>query len=83
MTTDANSGGIEDRMAEVVLWASFPGLIYSLSIEMYDSQFFNFLQEQHEELACVPAVSSMVQSIRDSFAEDRRGICKVQSWSSS
>ncbi|PSS01964.1 Acyl-[acyl-carrier-protein]--UDP-N-acetylglucosamine O-acyltransferase [Actinidia chinensis var. chinensis] len=56
MTTDANSGGIEDRMAEV---------------------------EQHEELACVPAVSSMVQSIRDSFAEDRRGICKVQSWSSS
>ncbi|KAG5547236.1 hypothetical protein RHGRI_013042 [Rhododendron griersonianum] len=31
--------------------------------------------EQNEELAYVPAVCSMVQSIRDSFAEDRRGIC--------
>ncbi|GFS43301.1 bacterial transferase hexapeptide repeat-containing protein [Actinidia rufa] len=44
---------------------------------------FSDTEEQHEELACVPAVSSMVQSIRDSFAEDRRGICKFQSWSSS
>ncbi|RAL37134.1 hypothetical protein DM860_004056 [Cuscuta australis] len=34
--------------------------------------------EQHEELMLVPAVSSMVQSIRDSFAETRRGICKFR-----
>lgn len=39
--------------------------------------------EQHEDLALVPAVCSMVQSIRDSLAEDRRGICKFRSWSAS
>ncbi|KAI7987866.1 hypothetical protein LOK49_LG13G00782 [Camellia lanceoleosa] len=54
MSTDANSGGIENRLAEV---------------------------EKHEELAYVPAVCLMVQSIRDSFSEDRRGICKSRSWS--
>ncbi|GMQ06174.1 hypothetical protein CsSME_00050861 [Camellia sinensis var. sinensis] len=54
MSTDANSGGIENRLAEV---------------------------EKHEELAYVPAVCLMVQSIRDSFSEDRRGICKSRSLS--
>uniref|UniRef100_M0ZHJ1 Acyl-[acyl-carrier-protein]--UDP-N-acetylglucosamine O-acyltransferase n=1 Tax=Solanum tuberosum TaxID=4113 RepID=M0ZHJ1_SOLTU len=39
--------------------------------------------EQHEDLGLFPAVSSMVQSIRDSFAENRRGICKFRSWSGS
>ncbi|XP_052200273.1 probable acyl-[acyl-carrier-protein]--UDP-N-acetylglucosamine O-acyltransferase, mitochondrial isoform X2 [Diospyros lotus] len=39
--------------------------------------------ELHEELACVPAVLQMVVSIRNSFAEDRRGICKFRSWSDS
>lgn len=37
--------------------------------------------EQDEELAHIPAVSSMLQSIRESFAEDRRGICKFRCWS--
>ncbi|XP_027177449.1 probable acyl-[acyl-carrier-protein]--UDP-N-acetylglucosamine O-acyltransferase, mitochondrial isoform X1 [Coffea eugenioides] len=36
--------------------------------------------EQDEELVLVPTVRSMLQSIRDSFAEDRRGICKFRSW---
>ncbi|XP_017984000.1 PREDICTED: probable acyl-[acyl-carrier-protein]--UDP-N-acetylglucosamine O-acyltransferase, mitochondrial isoform X2 [Theobroma cacao] len=36
-----------------------------------------------EDLGCVPAVSSMLQSIRDSFTENRRGICKFRQWSSS
>ncbi|GLT47842.1 hypothetical protein SLA2020_215030 [Shorea laevis] len=36
--------------------------------------------EQDEELGLVPAVSSMIQSIRDSFAENRRGICKFRQW---
>ncbi|KAL8160843.1 hypothetical protein V2J09_012332 [Rumex salicifolius] len=36
--------------------------------------------EKHEELAKVDAVSSMVKSIRDSFGEDRRGICKFRHW---
>lgn len=38
---------------------------------------FDF-QEQDEELAHVPAVCSMLQSIRQSFTEDRRGICKFR-----
>ncbi|XP_060675103.1 probable acyl-[acyl-carrier-protein]--UDP-N-acetylglucosamine O-acyltransferase, mitochondrial isoform X2 [Ziziphus jujuba] len=37
--------------------------------------------EQHEELANDPSVCSMVQSIRDSFEEKRRGICKFRQWS--
>lgn len=53
MPIDANSGGIQDRLAEM---------------------------EQDEELFHVPAVSSMVQSICDSFAENRRGICKFRHW---
>ncbi|XP_030953111.1 probable acyl-[acyl-carrier-protein]--UDP-N-acetylglucosamine O-acyltransferase, mitochondrial [Quercus lobata] len=36
--------------------------------------------EQNEELAHIPAVCSMVQSIRNSFSEDRRGICKFRHW---
>ncbi|GAB2271965.1 hypothetical protein Dimus_006795 [Dionaea muscipula] len=32
--------------------------------------------EKHDELAQVPIVRSMVQSIRDSFMTNRRGICK-------
>ncbi|KAL3535636.1 hypothetical protein ACH5RR_004097 [Cinchona calisaya] len=36
--------------------------------------------EQDEELVLVPAVRSMLESIRDCFAEDRRGICKFRSW---
>eukprot|EP00268_Persea_americana_P029328 TRINITY_DN28375_c0_g1_i1.p1 TRINITY_DN28375_c0_g1~~TRINITY_DN28375_c0_g1_i1.p1 ORF type:complete len:160 (-),score=26.85 TRINITY_DN28375_c0_g1_i1:151-630(-) len=32
--------------------------------------------EQNEELSCFPVVSSMVQSIRDSFEQNRRGICR-------
>ncbi|KAF8406918.1 hypothetical protein HHK36_006039 [Tetracentron sinense] len=37
--------------------------------------------EQHEELANVPVVCSMVQSIRGSFEGNRRGICKFRQWS--
>lgn len=40
-----------------------------------------YFQEHHEDLSLFPAVNSMVQSIRDSFAEKRRGICKFRSWS--
>ncbi|KAL4374679.1 probable acyl-[acyl-carrier-protein]--UDP-N-acetylglucosamine O-acyltransferase, mitochondrial isoform X1 [Arachis hypogaea] len=39
--------------------------------------------EQHEELTCVPAVRAMLQSIRNSFVEDRRGICKFRHWNGS
>ncbi|XP_077210713.1 bacterial transferase hexapeptide repeat-containing protein isoform X1 [Tasmannia lanceolata] len=36
-----------------------------------------------EELAKLPVVCSMVQSIRDSFEQNRRGICKFRHWSGS
>ncbi|KAK7258191.1 hypothetical protein RIF29_32706 [Crotalaria pallida] len=39
--------------------------------------------EQHEELVHVPAVRAMIQSIRNSFADDRRGICKFRHWNGS
>ncbi|XP_045788950.1 probable acyl-[acyl-carrier-protein]--UDP-N-acetylglucosamine O-acyltransferase, mitochondrial isoform X1 [Trifolium pratense] len=39
--------------------------------------------EQHEGIIQVPAVHAMLQSIRDSFAEDRRGICKYKYWNDS
>lgn len=37
--------------------------------------------EKDEGLAQVHVVLQMVQSIRDSFGEDRRGICRSRSWS--
>ena len=41
------------------------------------------VQEQHEGLIHVPAVRAMLQSIRNSFAEDRRGVCKFRHWNGS
>ncbi|KAL7601454.1 probable acyl-[acyl-carrier-protein]--UDP-N-acetylglucosamine O-acyltransferase, mitochondrial isoform X1 [Lactuca sativa] len=37
--------------------------------------------ECDEELSLIPAVVSLVKSIRDSLGENRRGICKFRSWS--
>ncbi|GFP93345.1 probable acyl-[acyl-carrier-protein]--UDP-n-acetylglucosamine o-acyltransferase mitochondrial [Phtheirospermum japonicum] len=39
--------------------------------------------EKDEELGQDPAVHIMIQSIRDSFVEGRRGICKFRPWSGS
>ncbi|KAI3883203.1 hypothetical protein MKX03_017663 [Papaver bracteatum] len=39
--------------------------------------------EQTRELAMLDVVRSMVESIRDSFEQDRRGICKFKHWSGS
>lgn len=39
--------------------------------------------EQHEELVHVPAVRAMLQSVRNSFGDDRRGICKCRHWNGS
>ncbi|PON45450.1 UDP-3-O-[3-hydroxymyristoyl] glucosamine N-acyltransferase LpxD [Trema orientale] len=41
------------------------------------------VEEHDEKLANVPAVRYMVHSIRDSFEENRRGICKYRQWNSS
>ncbi|XP_021606437.1 probable acyl-[acyl-carrier-protein]--UDP-N-acetylglucosamine O-acyltransferase, mitochondrial isoform X3 [Manihot esculenta] len=42
-----------------------------------------FTATEDKELGQVPVVCSMVQSLRDSFAENRRGICKFRHWSGS
>ncbi|XP_051131660.1 probable acyl-[acyl-carrier-protein]--UDP-N-acetylglucosamine O-acyltransferase, mitochondrial isoform X2 [Andrographis paniculata] len=39
--------------------------------------------ENNDQLGRVPAVSLMLRSIRDSLAEDRRGICKFRLWTGS
>lgn len=39
--------------------------------------------ERENELSETPAVSCMVESIRMSFDQGRRGICKFRSWNSS
>ncbi|KAE8637451.1 hypothetical protein CSA_004484, partial [Cucumis sativus] len=36
--------------------------------------------EQHEKLAHISSVRSMIQSIRASFEQNRRGICKFRLW---
>lgn len=40
------------------------------------------MQELNLELAKVPAVVAMLRSVRDCFAEKRRGICKFRHWTS-
>ncbi|XP_011010646.1 PREDICTED: probable acyl-[acyl-carrier-protein]--UDP-N-acetylglucosamine O-acyltransferase, mitochondrial isoform X2 [Populus euphratica] len=39
--------------------------------------------EEDKELGKIPAVCSMIQSLRDSFAQNRRGICKFRYFSGS
>ncbi|KAK9274894.1 hypothetical protein L1049_022148 [Liquidambar formosana] len=56
-----------------------------MPIDANSGSFDNRLAEveRHEELAHFPAVCSMLQSIRDSYTENRRGICKFRHWSGS
>ncbi|XP_061368946.1 probable acyl-[acyl-carrier-protein]--UDP-N-acetylglucosamine O-acyltransferase, mitochondrial isoform X2 [Gastrolobium bilobum] len=54
-----------------------------MSVDANAGSFQERLAEVHEELIHVPAVRAMLQSIRDSFAEDRRGICKYRHWNGS
>ncbi|XP_052200274.1 probable acyl-[acyl-carrier-protein]--UDP-N-acetylglucosamine O-acyltransferase, mitochondrial isoform X3 [Diospyros lotus] len=80
MPTDASGGGIEKRLAELVFHDCLFCCTFNPICTLID---ISTLKELHEELACVPAVLQMVVSIRNSFAEDRRGICKFRSWSDS
>lgn len=82
MPSVGSSHSIEDRLAELVFSCSFPihlpagitpMLISPLKMVSPPSQ------EKDEELGQVAAVGLMVESIRESFAEDRRGICKFRS----
>ncbi|XP_065850342.1 probable acyl-[acyl-carrier-protein]--UDP-N-acetylglucosamine O-acyltransferase, mitochondrial isoform X2 [Euphorbia lathyris] len=54
-----------------------------LNLEGLRRHGFTSTEDQDKELGKVPAVCSMVQSLRDSFAENRRGICKSRHWSGS
>ncbi|RDX84213.1 putative acyl-[acyl-carrier-protein]--UDP-N-acetylglucosamine O-acyltransferase, mitochondrial, partial [Mucuna pruriens] len=74
MCVDANAGSFEERLAELVLF------VFVYFFEVVGDESGVFLREQHEELVDVPVVNAMLQSIRNSFAEDRRGICKFRHW---
>ncbi|XP_020239998.1 probable acyl-[acyl-carrier-protein]--UDP-N-acetylglucosamine O-acyltransferase, mitochondrial isoform X2 [Cajanus cajan] len=51
-----------------------------MCIDANAGSFEERLAEVHGNLVHVPAVRAMLQSIRNSFAEDRRGICKFRQW---
>ena len=88
MSVDADAGAFEDRLAEVVFtcgfvltfgnWVNLGGLPRESIIDKGEL----ILQEHHEELNNIPAVRAMLQSIHNSFTEDRRGICKFRHWNS-
>ncbi|OQU87437.1 hypothetical protein SORBI_3003G279900 [Sorghum bicolor] len=54
-----------------------------LNIEGLKRNGFSDQEEQEIELSESPAVSCMVESIRMSFVQGHRGICKFRSWNSS
>ncbi|XP_041006076.1 probable acyl-[acyl-carrier-protein]--UDP-N-acetylglucosamine O-acyltransferase, mitochondrial isoform X2 [Juglans microcarpa x Juglans regia] len=54
-----------------------------MPIDAKSNGFEERLAEVHEDLSRIPAVCSMVRSIRDSLEESRRGICKFRHWSGS
>ncbi|XP_010541058.1 PREDICTED: probable acyl-[acyl-carrier-protein]--UDP-N-acetylglucosamine O-acyltransferase, mitochondrial isoform X1 [Tarenaya hassleriana] len=53
----------------------------TLLLEWHD--YLEMLQEQGRDQYGVPVVREMVQSIWDSFSENRRGIYKLRQWSGS
>lgn len=80
MPTITNKSSFEDRLAELVRILAhhcFTSMCACISLlNLYQ-------QEQEIELSESPAVSCMVESIRMSFVQGRRGICKFRSWNSS
>ena len=76
MPTDANSRGLDDRLSEVVSTVSL-----SLNLNGYIDEDKPNFQEENKEFAESPLVRSMVKSIRESFDQSRRGICKFRQWS--
>ncbi|CAF2069127.1 unnamed protein product [Brassica napus] len=46
----------------------------------YPKLFMTTETEHNQDLCSVPTVGAMLQSIRDSFTDGRRGICKFRQW---
>ncbi|XVE54111.1 hypothetical protein DITRI_Ditri03aG0055300 [Diplodiscus trichospermus] len=54
-----------------------------LNLEGLRRRGFQAAEEHDEDLGSVSVVCSMLESVRDSFTEYRRGICKFRQWRSS
>lgn len=79
MSTETAPLSLDERLTKMVtIIAQLFSLLSSLCI--YLRNIWCLMQEQNQELYSVPAVGAMLQSIRDSFAEGRRGICKFRQW---
>ena len=80
MPTITNKSSFEDRLAELVRILAHRFVFTSMCACIYLNPY---QQEQEIELSESPAVSCMVESIRMSFVQGRRGICKFRSWNCS
>jgi len=80
MPTITNKSSFEDRLAELVGILAHRFVFTSMCACLYLNPY---QQEQEIELSESPAVSCMVESIRMSFVQGHRGICKFRSWNSS
>lgn len=79
MPTITSKSSFEDRLAELVRILAhhrFTSICACIYLNLNQ-------QEQEVELSESPAVSCMVESIRMSFVQGHRGICKFRSWNSS
>uniref|UniRef100_A0A6N2MZX9 UDP N-acetylglucosamine O-acyltransferase C-terminal domain-containing protein n=1 Tax=Salix viminalis TaxID=40686 RepID=A0A6N2MZX9_SALVM len=54
-----------------------------LNLEGLRRHEFTATEEEDKELGKIPVVCTMIQSLRDSFAQNRRGICKFRYFSGS
>lgn len=80
MPTVTSETCFEDRLAELVNILALHFVVISMCACIYMNPH---QQEREIELSQSPAVSCMVKSIRMSFDQGRRGICKFRSWNSS
>lgn len=80
MPTIASEISFEDRLADLVSILAHHFVGTSTCACIYLNPYH---QEREIELSESPAVSCMVESIRMSFDQGRRGICKFRSWNSS
>ncbi|KAH0901322.1 hypothetical protein HID58_040825 [Brassica napus] len=56
------------------------GELRGLNLEGLRRNGFTMSKEHNQDLCSVPTVGAMLQSIRDSFTDGRRGICKFRQW---
>jgi UDP-N-acetylglucosamine acyltransferase len=76
MPASSCQSNFEDRLAELVGTLS----VFVLLVFFPCTNINAYQQGREIELLESPSVSCMVESIRTSFEQGRRGICKFRSW---